>query len=135
MGFFYSVVSLHPMPTKNTQPLIIFVLFAIAVLYSAASIFLGMHEKVGSEQTSYLWAFIFSILVAMWANTDAKEKNLYKPFEYSYFVFLAWPLAMPYHLIKTRGIEGLLIFLGLVLLFVSPFVSWLVSWTYLAPAS
>jgi hypothetical protein len=35
-----------------------------------------------------------------------------------FFLYLAWPVVMPYYLVKTRGAKGLLIMLGFVAAYV-----------------
>jgi hypothetical protein len=51
-------------------------------------------------------------------------KDLGLPFEFEAFVFFAWPIALPYYLVKSRGSRGLLLFaVFLVLLVVHPVVA------------
>jgi hypothetical protein len=114
---------------KNQNYIIIGVLI-VSILYGLLEIFAALKEQVTSETTSFLWAIIFALVVALWTSSDAKSRDLYKPYEYSYFVFLLWPFVLPYHLVKTRGTEGLLMFLGFLGLYLLPFLSGLVAWAY-----
>ena len=75
-----------------------------------------------STSTMMLWTFIFAVLVALWAQTDAESSHKEIPFEYSFFVFLFWPPMLAYYLIKTRGFRGCLMFLGFLTLYSMPFV-------------
>jgi hypothetical protein len=68
--------------------------------------------------------------VALWANNDARIRGEQKPFEYSFFIFLLWPVALPYHLIKNRGIDGLVMFIGFLALHELPSVAALFAYTY-----
>ena len=80
--------------------------------------------------SNFLWTVIFALVIALWTSNDAKSRGLYKPYEYYYFVFLFWPFVLPYHLVKTRGTEGLMMFLGILGLCFLPFLSGLVAWAY-----
>jgi hypothetical protein len=39
-------------------------------------------------------------------------------YDLGFFLYLAWPIVMPYYLIKTRGAKGLLVMLGFVAAYV-----------------
>ncbi len=75
--------------------------------------------------------FCFAIIVALWARNDVRARGESKPFEYAFFVFLLWPVVLPYHLIKNRGIDGLVMFIGFLAIFELPhFLAWM-AWGYL----
>lgn len=84
-----------------------------------------------SGRTDFLWAVYFALLVALWTRNDARARAEQKPFEYSLFVFLLWPVVLPYHLVKNRGIDGFLMFLGFLALYALPMVVALITWAYL----
>jgi hypothetical protein len=109
---------------------IVLCLLLAFILYGSLEIVAAVKGQNTTESTDFLCSLFFALSVALWASNDAKSRNLYRPYEYSHFIFLIWPLALPYHLIKTRGSEGLLIFLGLLSLYPLPFFSGLISWTY-----
>lgn len=60
------------------------------------------------------WAF------AWWVLNDARERGIPTSVDHGWFVFIAWPLLVPYHVLRTRRAKGLLL-LGLfaLLFFVS----------------
>jgi hypothetical protein len=119
------------MDSEKNQNLIVVGVFLISILYGLVEILAALEEQATSEGTKYLWSIVFALVIALWTGNDAKSRDLYKPYEYSYFVFLFWPFVLPYHLIKTRGTEGLLMFLGVLGLYFLPFISGLVAWAYL----
>lgn len=102
----------------------------MSVAYSAVAAYIVAHGGAISDGTGILWILIFAVLVALWAKNDAAARNEQKPFEYSYFVFLLWPVVLPYHLVKSRGIEGLLLFLGFLAIHELPSVVAITTWAY-----
>ena len=59
-----------------------------------------------------LWA------VGWWLRTDSCRRGVLSVYDLGFFVYLAWPIVMPYYLIKTRGAKGLLVMLGFVAAYV-----------------
>ena len=53
-----------------------------------------------------LWA------VGWWLRTDSRRRGVLSVYDPGFFLCLAWPLIMPYYLVKTREAKGLLIVLG-----------------------
>jgi hypothetical protein len=120
------------MALKNNQKWIVLGLLFASLAYAWLEVFAALKEQVTSEETNFIWSILFAVVIALWTSNDAKEKKLYEPFEYSYFVFLFWPLVLPYHLAKTRGTDGVIMFMGVVFLYMLPFLSGLVTWAYFA---
>ena len=59
-----------------------------------------------------LWA------VGWWLRTDSRRRGVLSVYDLGFFLYLAWPIVMPYYLIKTRGAKGLLVMLGFVAAYV-----------------
>jgi hypothetical protein len=59
-----------------------------------------------------LWA------VGWWLRTDRRRRGVLSVYDLGFFLYLAWPIVMPYYLIKTRGAKGLLVMLGFVAAYV-----------------
>jgi CDP-diglyceride synthetase len=118
------------MDNEKYQTVIILGVLIVAILYGLLEVLAALKEQATSDATNYLWTFIFALVIALWTSNDAKSRDLYKPYEYSYFVFIFWPFVLPYHLVKTRGAEGLLMYLGVLGLYFLPFLSGLVAWAY-----
>jgi hypothetical protein len=55
-----------------------------------------------------LWA------VGWWLRNDSHRRGVLSVYDLGFFLYLAWPIVMPYYLIKTRGVKGLLVMLGFV---------------------
>lgn len=73
----------------------------------------------------------FLVLLVLWVDRDCrKHKNVYRPFDFGFLVFVFWLPYLPYYLVRTRGTWGLVWLLGFVL--VSNF-GYLLKWIiYLA---
>jgi hypothetical protein len=123
------------MNKKTVQNTIVIGLFIVSIMYGLLEIVATLKEQTTSEFTNFIWQVFFALVVAFWTKNDTKSKDLYTPFEYSYFVLVFWPFVLPYHLIKTRGTEGFLMFLGVLSLYFLPFISGLITWAYLLDSS
>jgi hypothetical protein len=56
--------------------------------------------------------------VGWWLRTDRRRRGVLSVYDLGFFLYLAWPIVMPYYLIKTRGAKGLLVMLGFVAAYV-----------------
>jgi hypothetical protein len=59
-----------------------------------------------------LWA------VGWWLRTDSRRRGVLSVYDLGFFLYLAWPIVMPYYLVKTRGAKGLLVMLAFVAAYV-----------------
>ena len=66
--------------------------------------------------------FIFAIgilwAVGWWLRTDSRRRGVLSVYDLGFFLYLAWPVVMPYYLLKTRGAKGLLVILGFVVAYI-----------------
>jgi hypothetical protein len=53
-----------------------------------------------------LWA------VGWWLREDSRKRGVGWVFDLGLFLYVAWPIVMPYYLLKTRGAKGLLVILA-----------------------
>lgn len=60
--------------------------------------------------------------IAWWVVVDSRRHGLGTSIDHGWFVFFAWPVALPYHLIKTRRIRGCLVLAGMIALFVASYL-------------
>jgi hypothetical protein len=75
-----------------------------------------------------IWSLVFLLLLVSWVDLDCRErKDIYRPFEFGFLVFVFWLPYLPYYLLRTRRARGLLWLLGFFLLFYAGlFLQWLV---------
>ena len=73
-----------------------------------------------SALTDTLWMFVFMVLTVLWAVNDSKLNKFDAPFDFDFLMYILWPVAFPYYLVKTRRIMGIVIFIGFVALYLVP---------------
>ena len=73
---------------------------------------------------------MFFMSTIFWAYYDAGRKDFKKPFDFGFFIYVFWQVAFPWYLIKTRGIEGVVLYLGFIALWLFPWLSGLVTYVY-----
>lgn len=91
---------------------------------------LNSRGDVVSDETQSLWGFIFLIITIIWAIADSKTNDFEKPFDFGFLMYVFWPVALPYYLISTRGMEGVVFLFGLLGIWVGPWLAGLVAYTY-----
>lgn len=93
--------------------------------YEAALFSIGRSVGVPFQAT---WTLVFLVLLVLWVDLDCRErKNIYRPFEFGFLVFLFWLPYLPYYLLRTRRAWGLLWLLGFALLSYSGYwLQWIV---------
>lgn len=69
----------------------------------------------------------------LWVYCDAGRSDFEKPFDFGFLVYIFWPVALPWYLVSTRGVEGVLIFLGFIALWIGPWLMGLVAYVYFSP--
>ena len=92
----------------------------LVVLGTAVQAFATLQGGDLSRSTGNLWYFTFSYAVVCWLEPDRRARNIPAPFEYSAFMFFAWPVLAPYYLFKSRRWRGLAMGLGLLALNMLP---------------
>src|SRR5687768_16761570 len=65
--------------------------------------------------------------LAWWVLVDCRRYGISTSIDHGWFIFSAWPLTVPYHLIKTRRARGCLVMAGMVGLFVASYLVALVA--------
>lgn len=115
---------------KKISTLIIAALLLCSLGNGYLEVVANMRQSSVSDTTRVLWGIVFVMLSAMWVQRDAEEKHLEEPFDFGFLVYLLLPVALPYHLIKTRGAKGMLATLGFLGLYLLPFFLGLLTYTY-----
>jgi len=110
--------------------LYIYTLIFFASCMGVIEVLLNLQEKEVSDYTQSMWGLVFVILSILWAYYDADRSDFEKPFDFGFLIYVFWPVAFPWYLVKTRGVEGLLLFFGFISLWLSPWLSGLVAYVY-----
>lgn len=61
-----------------------------------------------------LYAFGFLWVVGWWLRKDSRKQGVAWALDMGLFLYVAWPVIVPFYLVKTRGAKGLLVILGFV---------------------
>src|SRR5690606_28466415 len=99
---------------KEIHSLILGTIIVASVIFTLINIRYGLSELDVPERSEHLWVLIFTLLVARWAVKEPKQIEHKGLSPFGALMFLAWPLVLPYHLLKARGVEGVFLFLGFV---------------------
>lgn len=86
-----------------------------------------------SGSFTFLYYIILICLIGYWLQKDSRKYHISWVFDMGFFLYLAWPLIMPYYLFKTRGPKkGGSIILGFIGVYLGAyFVGGLISLLFL----
>jgi hypothetical protein len=106
-------------PAKHVLALVVVLSLAVAAI-EAASFHADLEVRAGALS---FWGLVFALLLAWWVVADSGGRpNVYRPFKYGWLVFLALPFYLPYYLLRTRGVVGLVWLLSFALLYTLGFL-------------
>src|SRR5215467_14009057 len=97
------------MIAEQKRSLIMFVLICVAIF--VYSLGLGIYSAVHMPPRplfDFLLRVIFICGVVWWLRADPQSSPATRVYCSGLLVSLAWPIIVPYHLLKTRGLTGLL---------------------------
>ena len=106
------------------------VLAAFSAAMTAGSVMVASHGAVLSERIAFVWFMVFSTVVALWLREDCREMGIHQPLDAGFFIFMAWPLLVPYHLIRSRASRGIVGVLAIFGAFAVPYVAGAVVYAY-----
>ncbi|MGQ0543013.1 MAG: hypothetical protein ACT4O9_14345 [Blastocatellia bacterium] len=107
-----AVSSFESMPENISTPARVFFAFTffaqvIALLYEAWAL---------EPPTAYLYLLYLAhaSILWWWLKEDSRKTGGTWPMDLGYFIYLAWPVLIPYHLFTTRGLRGFIGIFGYV---------------------
>ena len=81
------------------------------------------HADIPGSSTLLQYVLLFC-LIGYWLDVDSREKRTFRVWDMGFFLYVAWPLILPYYLVKTRGVKRtLLTFLLLTVVYVGAFLA------------
>jgi len=98
-------------------------LILLTLIITAARAVLVSHHLGMPGESASLGSVSQQLFVALWVYLDRQGRHLSLPFEFEAFVFFAWPIILPYYLVKSRGARGLLLAALFLTLLVLPSVA------------
>jgi len=99
-------------PAARVVAVLIFVFMGLTQIERGASY--ARHVEMPGSSVLIQYVVLFC-LMGYWLDRDSHEKQVGRVWDMGFFLSIAWPLIIPYHLIKTRGIKRT----ALILLFLS----------------
>jgi len=66
------------------------------------------------ESFTWISPFAFLWVIGWWLLTDSRKRGIKLVYDMGLVLYIAWPLFMPYYLLKTRGAKGMLVIIGFV---------------------
>ena len=115
---------------KQRNDLYLYTLLVLAFGMTLVEIVVNLAGEVVSVYTQSLYGGVSLLLSILWAYNDAKRAGIHRPIDFGFFIYFFWPIALPWYLIRTRGLEGALVFSGFILLFFGPWLAGLVAYEY-----
>jgi|SRR5215510_11464048 len=76
-------------------------------------LYLGRQMEAPPAYTLLHWAAQLWI-IGWWLGSDSRKRGVVPVYDMGFFLCIAWPIVMPYYLLKTRGAKGLLVILGFI---------------------
>jgi len=105
-----------PVLSRIFSPAPLLCLF-IVITQFAYGVYLGAQLEFPASVRLLSW---FGILwgAGWWLRRDSHRRGVLSVYDLGFFLYIAWPIVMPYYLIKTRRAKGLLIMLGFIVAYV-----------------
>ena len=107
-----------PLPDDTTLRVAIFTALACATASA-------LYTLAGIEPAPFMmlvFTFAPPILVILWLQKDARQRGIPVGLDWGLFVWLAWPVMLPWYAFKSRGRRGWRLLLGLGALMFAPYV-------------
>ncbi len=89
----------------------VFLYSVVVITQFANGLYAGLQVEPPVTFTLLYWLAFFWIM-GWWLRLDSRKRGVLSVYDLGFFLTVAWPLVLPYYLIKTRGPKGLLNILG-----------------------
>jgi len=93
--------------------ILIFALFAATEIERGACSVRHSGVPGSSELIQFI---VLSCLTSHWVKVDGRERETLRVWDMGYFLLVAWPVIVPYYLVKTRGFKRALAIFSLLAL-------------------
>ena len=87
-----------------TRPGMFILLLWLVVL--GASVPYAVFDSAPSGLRDLCLRLWLGLAVVAWVSRDLRGRSYRPAFEYTAFMLVAWPVLLPYHLVRTRGRAG-----------------------------
>ena len=105
------------------------VAIATAVFCSMTVAVYTLAEIEPSPTVVLFWTFGPVVAVILWLQKDSRRTSVGAVQDWGFFLWLAWPIVIPWYAFKSRGRTGWRLLLGLIALILSPYITaFVVAW-------
>ena len=117
--------------SKITSITTLLYLFLIITQFVAGIYLASGHEPPPMFSAIYVFGFLW--MIGWWLRDDAKGRGIGWVYDIGFFLYLAWPLVMPYYLLNSRGAKGILAVLAFIGVYVGATGLGIILYLLLAP--
>jgi hypothetical protein len=111
--------------TASTQHSSIVGACVVSIVFAIYDGVLFWQGRAPSEHLFDLHIFLLTLLLVTWFVADSAARQRFVPsFDYGWFIWAMLPFFAPYYLVSTRRWRGVVLCIGMLLLFLLP---WLVE--------
>jgi hypothetical protein len=122
------------LPSRAISPTVLLYTFLVITNLGRGAYFESGQEP--SPVFTLINGLGFFWIVTWWLLTDSRQRRVAWVYDMGLFLHIAWPLIMPYHLLKSRGAKDLLVVLGFVgVVFVSSVAGSALCWLLMMKAN
>ena len=117
--------------SQITFPTLLLYVFVVITQFVSGIYQAREAEPPGAFTLLHIAGFLW--IIGWWLVTDSRKRSFRWAFDMGLFLYIAWPLVMPYYLLKTRGAKGLLVILGFISVSVAALVAGVMFYVFLNP--
>src|SRR5262249_34582028 len=82
-------------------------------------------EPSGLMELFFGFGPLFAVI--LWIQNDAKKTSVGFVLDLGFFIYITWPITIPWYVFKTRGRAGWRLLLGLCVLIISGYLGWMIG--------
>ena len=106
--------------------------YVLTIIAQLASGFYLAGEVEPPQAFTLLYPLCFLWVIGWWLLKDSKLRGISWVLDMGLFLYIAWPIVMPYYLIKTRGWRGLLVISVFAVVYLGTFIIGVALYLFLA---
>ena len=96
--------------------------YVTAAACSGVAVFYTVYEVEPSPLVVLIVQLAPLLAVIIWLQDDARLTKAVNVYDWGFLLWVAWPLLMPWYVVKTRGRRGWLLAFKLTALMFAPFI-------------
>ena len=116
---------------KLTSPTGLLYLFLVLTQLATGAYAVSGIEPPPSFTLIYIFGFLW--IIGFWLRADIRKRGVNWIFDMGFFLYIAWPLILPYYLLKSRGAKGLLAILYFIATYIGATLVGAMLYLFLAP--